>query len=134
MEALGAGVGRPVPSRAPTGPRLPGAGRGGRRGQGLRPRRRAPVHRALVLAAGPGGTASAGSAPFSSSQAVFYYAPLVHYLWGPELAQKLFEYRWDTNAPRSARAYALVSIAGYDSTIACWDGKFFYWTARPDPV
>ena len=63
---------------------------------------------------------------------VFYYAPLVHYLWGPELAQKLFEYRWDTNAPRSARAYALVSIAGYDSTIACWDGKFFYWTARPD--
>lgn len=70
--------------------------------------------------------------PFSSHQAVFYYAPLLHYLSGPELAQKLFEYRWDTNPPRAARAYALVSIAGYDSTIACWDGKFYYWTARPD--
>ena len=82
----------------------------------------------------PAGRPAPDSAPFTSSQAVFYYAPLIHYLWQPELAQKLFEYRWDTNAPRSARAYALVSIAGYDSTIACWDGKFFYWTARPDPV
>ena len=80
----------------------------------------------------PAGRPAPDSAPFTSSQAVLYYAPLVHYLWGPELAQKLFEYRWDTNAPRAARAYALVSIAGYDSTIACWDGKFFYWTARPD--
>jgi membrane-associated phospholipid phosphatase len=80
----------------------------------------------------PAGRPAPDTAPFSSNQVVFYYAPLVHYLWGPELAQKLFEYRWDTNAPRSARAYALVSIAGYDSTIACWDGKFFYWTARPD--
>jgi membrane-associated phospholipid phosphatase len=80
----------------------------------------------------PAGRPAPDSSPFTSSQAVFYYAPLVHYLWGPELAQKLFEYRWDTNPPRAARAYALVSIAGYDSTIACWDGKFFYWTARPD--
>jgi membrane-associated phospholipid phosphatase len=80
----------------------------------------------------PAGRPAPDSAPFTSSQAVLYYAPLVHYLWGPELAQKLFEYRWDTNPPRAARAYALVSIAGYDSTIACWDGKFFYWTARPD--
>jgi membrane-associated phospholipid phosphatase len=47
------------------------------------------------------------------------------------LAQKLFEYRWDTNPPRAARAYALVSIASHDSTVAAWDAKFFYWTARP---
>jgi membrane-associated phospholipid phosphatase len=80
----------------------------------------------------PAGRPAPDTAPFSSNQVVFYYAPLVHYLWGPELAQKLFEYRWDTNAPRAARAYALVSVAGYDSTVACWDGKFFYWTARPD--
>jgi membrane-associated phospholipid phosphatase len=79
----------------------------------------------------PAGRPAPDSAPFTSSQAVLYYAPLVHYLWGPELAQKLFEYRWDTNAPRSARAYALVSIACYDSSIACWEAKFFYMTPRP---
>jgi membrane-associated phospholipid phosphatase len=79
----------------------------------------------------PAGRPAPDSAPFTSSQAVLYYAPLVHYLWGPELAQKLMEYRWDTNAPRSARAYALVSVACLDSTIACWEDKFFYMTPRP---
>jgi membrane-associated phospholipid phosphatase len=80
----------------------------------------------------PAGRPAPDAAPFSSNQAVFYYAPVLHYLWGPELAQKLFEYRWDLNPPRAARAYALVSIASHDATIACWDAKFFYWTARPD--
>ncbi len=79
----------------------------------------------------PAGRPAPDTAPFTSSQAVLYYAPLVHYLWGPELAQKLMEYRWDTNAPRSARAYALVSISCYDSTIACWEAKFYYMTPRP---
>lgn len=79
----------------------------------------------------PAGRPAPDSAPFTSTQAVLYYAPLVHYIWGPELSQKLFEYRWDTNAPRSARAYALVSISCYDSTIACWEAKFFYMTPRP---
>jgi len=23
-------------------------------------------------------------------------------------------------------------VAGYDATVATWDAKFFYWTARPD--
>ncbi len=32
---------------------------------------------------------------------------------------------------RSARAMALVSVAMYDSFIACWDGKFHYWLLRP---
>ena len=50
----------------------------------------------------------------------------------PELSQKLFEYRLDTNPPRAARAYALASIAGYDATVAAWYWKFFYWTARPN--
>src|SRR5262249_15014477 len=52
-------------------------------------------------------------------------------LWVPELTKKLFEYRLDSNPPRAARAYALVSIALYDGTVASWDGKFFYWTGRP---
>jgi membrane-associated phospholipid phosphatase len=79
----------------------------------------------------PAGRSAPDSAPFTSSQCVYFYAPLIHLLWQPELAQKLFEYRWDANAPRAARAYALVSIAGWDSTIACWNGKFHYWVARP---
>jgi membrane-associated phospholipid phosphatase len=79
----------------------------------------------------PAGRPEPDLAPFTSSQCVYYYAPLIHLLWQPELAQKLFEYRWDTNAPRSARAYALVSIAAWDATIACWEGKFHYWVARP---
>jgi membrane-associated phospholipid phosphatase len=80
----------------------------------------------------PAGRQAPDAAPFSSNQAVFYYAPVLHYLWEPELAQKLFEYRWDTNPPRAARAYALVSIACYDSTVACWEAKYYYWTARPN--
>ena len=80
----------------------------------------------------PAGRPDPDTVPFSSSQVVFYYAPLIHYIAGPELDQKLFEYRWDSNPPRAARAYALVSIAGNDSTIACWDGKFHYWVARPN--
>ncbi len=80
----------------------------------------------------PAGRPSPDSVPFSSNQVAFYYAPLIHYLWSSELSQKLFEYRLDANPPRAARAYALVGIAGYDSAVACWDGKFHYWTARPD--
>lgn len=80
----------------------------------------------------PDGRQAPDSAPFSSNQVIFYYAPVLHFLWGPELAQKLFEYRWDANPPRAARAYALVSVAGFDATVACWDAKFHYWTARPN--
>jgi membrane-associated phospholipid phosphatase len=48
--------------------------------------------------------------------------------------QKITEYRLDTNPPRAARAYALVSIAFYDSLIACWDAKFTYWAIRPNQL
>jgi membrane-associated phospholipid phosphatase len=80
----------------------------------------------------PAGRPAPGSVPISSNQIVFYYAPFLHLKWWPELSQKLFEYRLDLNPPRAARAYALVSIAGYDATVAAWDSKFFYWTARPN--
>ncbi|MCD6058570.1 MAG: Phosphoesterase, PA-phosphatase related, partial [Thermomicrobiales bacterium] len=80
----------------------------------------------------PAGRPTPDSVPFSSNQVVFYYAPVLHFLWGPELAQKLFEYRWDTNPPRAARAYALVSVASFDATVAVWDAKFHHWTARPN--
>ncbi len=59
----------------------------------------------------PSGRPAPDSVPLSSNQIVFHYAPVLHFLWGPELAKQLFEYRWDANPPRAARAYALVSIA-----------------------
>jgi hypothetical protein len=75
----------------------------------------------------PAGRPAPGSIPLSSNQIVFfYYAPLLQLKWWPELSQKLFEYRLDTNPPRAACAYALTSIAGYDATVASWNGKFFY--------
>jgi membrane-associated phospholipid phosphatase len=79
----------------------------------------------------PAGRPAPDSVPISSNQLVFYYAPGLHFVTIPELTQKLFEYRLDTNAPRAARAYALTSIALYDSTVASWDSKYFYWTGRP---
>ena len=80
----------------------------------------------------PAGRPVPDSGPFSSNQAVFYYAPFIHLLWTTELHQKLAEYRLDANPPRAARAYALVNIAGYEASVAAWDAKYHYWTARPD--
>lgn len=51
--------------------------------------------------------------------------------WNDLTSKKLYEYKLDSNAPRAARAYALVSIAGYDSAVACWDAKYTYWAIRP---
>jgi hypothetical protein len=80
----------------------------------------------------PAGRPAPDSVPFSSNQLVFYYAPVLSHLWITELNQKLFEHRLDLNPPRAARAYALVSVAGYDATVASWEAKFHYWTARPN--
>ena len=124
-------VGRPVPPGPPPAPDSP------ERAAELAevknyPRDAHPFTELWFWPQDPAGRPAPDSVPFSSNQVVFYYAPVLHFLWGPELAQKLFEYRWDANPPRAARAYALVSIAGYDATVACWDAKFHYWTARPD--
>ena len=51
--------------------------------------------------------------------------------WNEQLSKKLLEYHYGDNPPRSARAYALVSIAYYDSMVACWDAKYAYWAIRP---
>ena len=80
----------------------------------------------------PAGRPAPDSGPFSSNQIVFHYAPFLHLVWSTELNRRLAEYRLDTNPPRAARAYALVAIAGYEATVACWEAKFFYWTARPN--
>jgi membrane-associated phospholipid phosphatase len=73
----------------------------------------------------------AAGAQIATNQAAFHWAPLNSLLWEGDLAQKLFEYRLDANPPRAARAYALMSVAGYDAAVACWEAKYTYWSPRP---
>jgi membrane-associated phospholipid phosphatase len=56
---------------------------------------------------------------------------LIHRL-SDEVGRRLAELGLDRNAPRAARAYALVHVAHYDAWIASQDAKFHYWTARPN--
>jgi hypothetical protein len=56
---------------------------------------------------------------------------LIHRL-SDEVGRRLGEVGLDRNAPRAARAYALVHVAHYDAWIASQDAKFHYWTARPN--
>jgi membrane-associated phospholipid phosphatase len=79
----------------------------------------------------PVGRPYEGSAPVATAQASFRWAVLNHLLWGEQVADKVLQYRLDTNPPRAARTYALVSVAGYDAMVACWDSKYAYWAARP---
>lgn len=51
--------------------------------------------------------------------------------WNERLGRALLEHRLDRNAPRSARAYALLNVALYDAAVACWDAKYTYWAIRP---
>lgn len=79
----------------------------------------------------PQGHVFDGAAPIAIAQAAFRWCVLNHLLWGEQVADKVLQYRLDTNAPRAARVYALVAVAGFDATIACWDAKYAYWAARP---
>jgi hypothetical protein len=54
-----------------------------------------------------------------------------HQYWNEQLSKKSLEYRLDTSPPRAARAFALPWVTLFDVGIACWDGKFTYWAARP---
>jgi len=51
--------------------------------------------------------------------------------WNAHVGRLHFEYRFDANPPRAARAYAIQSAALYDAAIACWDAKYTYWLIRP---
>jgi hypothetical protein len=54
------------------------------------------------------------------------------YRLSDETGRQLAEAGLDRNAPRAARAYALVHAAYYDAYIASQDAKYHYWTARPN--
>ena len=79
----------------------------------------------------PAGRPTPGDGPKATEQIAYHYAKLNHLLWAPQLSQKIFEYRWDQNPPRAARAYALTSIASFDTVVACWGTRYLYWYPRP---
>jgi membrane-associated phospholipid phosphatase len=58
----------------------------------------------------------------------------IHWFWNDVASRLIMEARWDDNAPRAARAYALANIAGLDGMIACFDAKYTYWSMRPFQV
>jgi membrane-associated phospholipid phosphatase len=57
-----------------------------------------------------------------------------YHFWNDLLGRKLLEHRLEHNAPRAARAYALLQVTFYDAAIACWDAKYAYWAMRPVQV
>ena len=97
------------------------------------PRDANPVDRTLLLAAGPGRPAGAGLGPRSPAISSSSTTPrVIHYSGVRNSPRNSSSTAGTPTHPRAARAYALVSIAGYDATVACWDGKYHYWTARPN--
>lgn len=74
----------------------------------------------------------ASGANFATTRAAYFWQGQTSRLWNDILTTKLFEYQLDRNPPRAARAYALMSVAAHDAIIACWDGKYTYWAARPN--
>ena len=78
----------------------------------------------------------AAGAFFNTTRLAFFWqgASAAIKPWNDLTTQKISEYRLDTNPPRAARVYALVSIAFYDSLIACWDAKYTYWAIRPNQL
>ncbi|MBD0272753.1 MAG: phosphatase PAP2 family protein [Acetobacteraceae bacterium] len=73
--------------------------------------------------------------PLSNARALFWEAAggglRSHEYWNNHAGRLLLESGRGADAPRAARAYALLNVAMYDSGIACWDAKYAYWTMRP---
>ncbi|MFN7934940.1 MAG: phosphatase PAP2 family protein [Bryobacteraceae bacterium] len=71
--------------------------------------------------------------PFADQAKAFFWqtGQGVITTWYDSIHLAMFEDRWSGNALRVARAYALLSVAQYDSMVACWDAKYAYWAIRP---
>jgi membrane-associated phospholipid phosphatase len=68
----------------------------------------------------------------TNQRAFFWQSPEgLNSWWWDYLSRQLFEAKLDQNAPRSARAYALLGACTFDVFTASQDGKFTYWYARP---
>jgi len=74
--------------------------------------------------------------PFlNNAKAMFWQTPEGNITWFfDEVTKRLFEYRLDTNAPRAARAYALLAVTMWDQIITSHDAKMTYWRIRPSQL
>ena len=71
----------------------------------------------------------------TNEKAMWWQGPQGLNTWPYDYANKwIFEDKLDQNAPRVARAYALIASAFYDAFIASQDGKFTYWLLRPSQL
>jgi membrane-associated phospholipid phosphatase len=94
-----------------------------------------PAHDSREMAAEMDEVRGFRRSPETDARALFWeYAAggaRSYQFWNEQLDRKLLEYRLDHNAPRAARAYAVVHVALADAAIACWDAKYTYWGIRP---
>lgn len=68
----------------------------------------------------------------TNAKALYWQTPEGVFPWAfLEMNRWILEDRMEMDAPRAARAYALLGAAGYDAFIASQDGKFTYWYPRP---
>jgi membrane-associated phospholipid phosphatase len=71
----------------------------------------------------------------TNEKAMWWQGPQGLNSWPYDYANKwMFEDRADQNAPRVARAYALIASVFFDAFIASQDGKFAYWYIRPSQL
>lgn len=69
---------------------------------------------------------------FDTNRAAFFWQGMPAFQESNDvIGRELFEVHLEANAPRAARAYALTSIANYDTSVACFDAKYAYWAIRP---
>jgi hypothetical protein len=67
----------------------------------------------------------------ATNHSAWFWQPSFIYNWLDAMHREIFENHLDSNAPRSARVYALETIAQHDATIACWDTKYTFLELRP---
>jgi membrane-associated phospholipid phosphatase len=68
----------------------------------------------------------------TNHRAMYWQSPEGLNTWPYAFANKwMFEDKLEQNAPRWARAYALIAASYFDAFIASQDGKFTYWYIRP---
>ena len=54
--------------------------------------------------------------------------------WLNSANKHIGERHWDHNPPRAALVYSTMSVASFDSIIACFDTKYAYWYIRPSQL
>jgi hypothetical protein len=68
----------------------------------------------------------------TNAAAYFWQTPkgtTLHFVLAAD--QKIFENHLDSNPPRAARVQALMNVAAFDASVACWAAKYTYWRMRP---